>query len=95
VEQAATRLREWKPASPDTLYDSGCAYGLCALIVVKGKAKPSDDEVKLKRKYTDLALACLKEAIAAGYKDFDHMKKDSDLAALRDLPEFQALFPKK
>jgi tetratricopeptide (TPR) repeat protein len=95
VEQAATRLREWKPASPDTLYDSGCAYGLCALLVVKGKAKPSDDAVKAKRKYTDLALACLKEAIAAGYKDFDHMKKDSDLAALRNLPEFQAMFQKK
>jgi tetratricopeptide (TPR) repeat protein len=95
VEQAAARLREWKPSSGDTRYGSARAYGLCALLVVKGKAKPSDDEVKLKRKYTDLALTCLKEAIAAGYKNFDQMKKDPDLAALRDLPEFQALFPKK
>jgi hypothetical protein len=44
---------------------------------------------------TKLALACLKEAIAAGFKDFDHMKQDSDLAVLRDPPEFQPLFPKK
>ena len=30
VEQAAAKLREWKPATGGTLYDSACAYGLCA-----------------------------------------------------------------
>jgi tetratricopeptide (TPR) repeat protein len=95
VEQTATKLREWKPTSRTTLYKSACAYGLCATLAIKGKAKPSDEEAKLKQKYTDLALACLKEAIGAGFNNFDHMQKDSDLAALHDLPEFQALFPKK
>jgi tetratricopeptide (TPR) repeat protein len=95
VEQTAARLRDYKPASGITLYNAGCGYGLCAALAVKGKTKPTEDDFKLKQKYTDLALACLKEAIAAGYKDFDHMKQDSDLAALRDLPEFQELFPKR
>jgi hypothetical protein len=30
----------------------------------------------------DLSLACLKEAIAAGFNNFDHMKQDTDLASL-------------
>jgi tetratricopeptide (TPR) repeat protein len=95
VEQTAAKLREHKPASDKTLYNAGCGYGLCAALAVKGKTKPTEDDLKLKKKYADLALACLKEAIAAGFKDFDFMKQDSDLAALRDLPEFRALFPKK
>ena len=95
VEQTATKLREFKPASDTTLYNAGRAYGLCAGLAVKGKMRPTEDDLKLKKKFADLALACLKEAIAAGYKNYDHMKQDSDLAALRDLPEFQALFPKK
>jgi hypothetical protein len=37
------------------------------------------------------ALARLREAIAAGRKDFAHIPKDPDLAVLRDLPEFKAL----
>ena len=95
VEQTAAKLREFKPTSDTTLYDAGCAYGLCAALAVKGKTRPTEDDLKLKKKFADLALACLKEAIAAGYKNFAHMKQDSDLAALRDLPEFQASFPKK
>ena len=34
------------------------------------------------------------EAIAAGHKDFDHMRQDSDLTPLHGLPEFENLFPK-
>ena len=39
------------------------------------------------------ALATLREAIAAGWKDFAHMQKDPDLTPLRDLPEFKELLP--
>jgi hypothetical protein len=42
----------------------------------------------------DLALACLNEAIAAEYRDFDHIRQDTDLAPLHGLPEFEKLFPK-
>jgi hypothetical protein len=40
------------------------------------------------------SVACLKEAIAAGFHDFEQLKQDTDLAALRTLPELQNLFPK-
>jgi hypothetical protein len=36
-------------------------------------------------------MAWLTQAVAAGYKDADHMKKDKDLDALRDREEFKKL----
>lgn len=40
---------------------------------------------------TQEALQALSQAIALGYSDFQWMLKDSDLEALRELPEFQSL----
>jgi len=42
-------------------------------------------------KFIGPAVACLKQAIAAQCNNFE----DTDLTALRGLPEFEALFPKK
>jgi len=48
-----------------------------------------------KKSYQDLAIICLKEAIAAGFADFEWMGKDEDLILLRELPQFEALFSLK
>ena len=64
---------------------------LCAGLVVKDAAKSSEAEGG---KYRALAITCLKEAIAAGFKDFDHTREDDDLKPLHGLPEFENLFPK-
>jgi len=37
------------------------------------------------------ALASLQKAIAAGYRDADHIEKDEDLKSVRDLDEFKAI----
>jgi Flp pilus assembly protein TadD len=37
------------------------------------------------------AMEVLSEAVALGYRDFDHMRRDPDLARVRDLPEFRDL----
>lgn len=39
----------------------------------------------------DRATACLRKAVAAGYRDGDYMEKDRDLDALRGREDFQAL----
>ena len=91
VAQAGAKLRELEPKTEINLYNAACAFGLCAGLAANGKPKPDEAEA---RKYQDLAIACLKEAIAAGYKDFDHMRQDDDLKPLRSLPEFESLFPK-
>ena len=36
-------------------------------------------------------MATLQQAVDAGWDDFAHMQKDSDLAILRDREEFKAL----
>ncbi len=40
---------------------------------------------------TDRAMALLTRAVAAGYKDRAHMKKDADFDALRGRSDFRAL----
>lgn len=41
------------------------------------------------------ALAALKKAVRLGYDDFRHMKRDPDLKALHQNPEFLKLFKRK
>jgi tetratricopeptide (TPR) repeat protein len=94
VAQAGAKLRELEPKTSNNLYNAACAYSLCAALVAKDKAVPTNAEQAERKKWVDLSLACLKEAIAAGYKNFDHMKRDGDLAPLNGLAEFQNLFPK-
>ncbi len=66
---------------------------LCAGLVVKDKSPPSEAELAEQKPYIELALACLKEAIAAGNDNFDHMRQDPDLTPLHGLPDFEAMFP--
>jgi hypothetical protein len=95
VAQAGAKLRELEPKTDGNLYDAACAYALCAGLVVKDKSPPSEAELAEQKPYIELALACLKEAIAAGYDNFDHMRQDTDLTPLHRLPDFEALFPKE
>ncbi len=93
VAHAGAKLRELEPKAGGNLYDAACAYGLCAGLAVKGKPAPTPAEEAERKKFVELSLACLKEAIAAGYHNFDHMRQDTDLAPLRGLPGFEDLFP--
>ncbi|MFM9962961.1 MAG: TPR end-of-group domain-containing protein, partial [Planctomycetaceae bacterium] len=77
------------------LYNAACAYGLCATLSLKDKPQPTDSEKAEQQKHLDLSLACLKEAVAAGYDNFEHIQQDSDLTPLRELPEFQALLKQR
>jgi len=83
--QAVAKLRELGTATAGQLYNAACVYSLCA-----GRlgAAPSllAEQIAERQKHIDHALATLREAIAAGWKEFDHMQKDPDIAVLRDLP---------
>ena len=41
------------------------------------------------------ALVALERAVKLGYRDFEHLEKDSDLKILRDDPRFKSLTVKK
>lgn len=94
--QAAAKYQEIAQAATegqaDQLYNAARAYGLCAAAVQPAEGETLTEEQQTRREgFLDLSLACLKEAIAAGYDNFERARKDSDLAALRELPEFQKL----
>jgi eukaryotic-like serine/threonine-protein kinase len=72
-----------------SLYNAAC-YRAVTTAVLRAKdtphAAPEAAAVE-----ADRAIAWLKQAIAAGYKDVAHMMNDKDLGALRDRADFQEL----
>lgn len=84
----ANKLRKLEPATPKNFFNAGCCFGLILKSLVKLEVPEKD---RLKAELQTSAIDSLKAAIAAGYKDAEHMSKDADLEPLRELPEFQAL----
>jgi hypothetical protein len=82
------------------LYNAACGYGLCAKQSSgwdgRGAFPPdtlpelTPEQQAERNRFTALALTA---AIAAGYDNFEHMQQDSDLAALREHPDYKALLP--
>jgi tetratricopeptide (TPR) repeat protein len=78
----------------ENLYNAACGYAICAAAIEPPEGEELTPEQQTQRQeYIDLALACLRESIAAGYSDFEHMQQDPDFDVLRDLPEFEELLP--
>jgi serine/threonine-protein kinase len=87
-EQALAVVNELalaKGAGDDTLYNCAC---ICALV------GPSKDDPQLREQYAARAVELLRKAVAAGYRDIEGIKKDTDLDSLRGRPEFADLLRK-
>ena len=92
--QAVAKLRELGTATAGQLYNAARVYSLCAAAI-----KPDPDPLTAesrragtaRQQHIADALATLREAIAAGWKDFAHMQKDPDLAPLLDREDFEKL----
>ncbi len=89
--QAVAKLRELGTATANQLYNAACVYSLCAAAIKPEKNPLTAEQAAARQQHIADALDTLREAIKSGYKDFAHMQKDTDLTALRDLPEFKAL----
>jgi hypothetical protein len=88
---AATKRRDlgWDPAVD--AYEAACMLALCVPIVEKDdklEAAKRQDEMRF---YADQAIAMLLGAVAKGYKDIEHMKKNKDLDLLREREDFQKM----
>ncbi|MDP1563516.1 MAG: tetratricopeptide repeat protein [Pirellulaceae bacterium] len=90
---AVERLRELGTATPEQLYNSACVFSLSSIAIKSEANEISAEQTEQHNQYIAEALATLREAIAAGWSDFAHMKSDPDLAPLRNLDEFKKLFP--
>ena len=76
-------------ADASSLYDAACMRAVTAAVLratdkSAAAAKQADAEA-------DRAVAWLKQAIAAGYKNAAHIKKDPDLDPLRSREDFKKL----
>jgi hypothetical protein len=72
-----------------SLYRSACLHAVTAKVLrVAGKSTTGTDQFALE---ADNAMAWLKQAVAAGYKDAAQFNKDSDLNCLRNREDFKQL----
>jgi eukaryotic-like serine/threonine-protein kinase len=89
----ADKLHDLPPGGPLQLYNAACGYALCVGAVAPGKPTEqlSADEKAARERYAARAVAVLREAVAKGYKDVAHLKKDTDLDPLRGRDDFKKL----
>jgi tetratricopeptide (TPR) repeat protein len=87
----AVKLRDlaWNP--PSDTYAAACTLALCIAIVEKDEKASEEERAKQVQFYGDQAMAMLRDAVAKGYKDAAHMKKDTDLDPLRSREDFKKL----
>ena len=76
------KLGRHHPKTLDTMYNLACVH---ARLIPKSSER---------EKHAELAMDWLQQAIAAGYKDVDLMKRDTDLDPLRDRADFKKLLAK-
>ena len=90
--QAASKLRELENAENGNLYNAACVFALAAASVKAAEGEELATEHSEQRQtWINEGMATLKQAVDKGWADFDHMRIDTDLTVLRDLPEFKAL----
>ena len=66
------------------------SFAAGAVAAVKPQPPPASAS-KYREAWSAQALACLKQAVAAGWKDAARLEQEKDLEALRAQPEFQKL----
>jgi tetratricopeptide (TPR) repeat protein len=72
-----------------SLYDAACMRAVTA--AVTRASDKSERATKNANADADRAMAWLRKAVAAGFKNVDHLKKDKDLDSLRDREDFKKL----
>ena len=87
----AEALAKQFPRSIETLYDAACVFSVASATAAKDDKLGEEERKMLAEKYADRAVALLKDAIGKGYKDADHMKKDTDPDPLRARDDFKEL----
>jgi tetratricopeptide (TPR) repeat protein len=90
IRTAETR-RDLDWDAPADAYDAACSLSLCIPIVAKHAKLDNKGRKEAAQFYGDAAMKLLRDAVRKGYKDVAHMKKDTDLAPMRQREDFQKL----
>ena len=78
-------------ATADDWLAAAGLLGLCARPAVDGGGSPSESELAWCRRFGDAALAALRRAIAAGFKDAERLRVNDEFAVLRTREDFPAI----
>jgi serine/threonine protein kinase len=92
--EAAALAREHQslwPAEPADLYNASCELALCVPLVEPGQAEPTAAGRAERLRYADDAIAALRQAIKAGFRDVKQLTSDPDFVAIRPRADFQAI----
>jgi eukaryotic-like serine/threonine-protein kinase len=87
----AQKLRDVSYAPLADAYDAACALAQCVPIVEKDDKLDASKRRAETEFYAGEAMKMLRDAVGKGYEDVAHMKKDTDLAPLRQREDFQKL----
>jgi hypothetical protein len=87
--QTAEMWENLKRTDADSLYTTARMRAVTAAVFLA--ADKSSTGGKQANAEADRAMAWMKQAVAAGYKNAAHMKQDKDLEALRNRAEFTKL----
>jgi tetratricopeptide (TPR) repeat protein len=87
--QTAELWEKLNRADAASLYGAACIRAVTATVLRAADRSPAG--AKQADAEADKAMAWLKKAAAAGYKDAAHMQKDKDLDALREREDFKKL----
>jgi tetratricopeptide (TPR) repeat protein len=73
------------------LYRIACDFALCIPLVGQPASALTADPQAERRKYTDLAMDALRQAVASGFADGERLATDPDLAPLRSRDDLRVI----
>jgi hypothetical protein len=87
--QTAEMWEGLKRTDADSLYNAACMRAVTAAVLRTADRSPEGGQRA--EAEADQAMTWLKQAVAVGYKNAAHMKRDRDLDVLRDRADFTKL----
>ncbi|HTU91569.1 MAG TPA: choice-of-anchor C family protein [Gemmataceae bacterium] len=98
TEEAARTMRlareaiERLPSDTATdLYYAAWWRAICLPSPAKGKEKPTTDEQAEQKREADLVMESLRQAVAAGFRDLEGLRKNTAMNPLRSRDDFKAV----
>lgn len=92
---AADRFAALNPVEQYDLFNLACGYSQIAHALRQSDEQDAKLKDERSQKYIRLAISTLQKAIKVGFNNRNLMQGHSDLAPLRELPEFGELIPSK
>jgi tetratricopeptide (TPR) repeat protein len=89
--RTAEQLASFGVDPANEAYSAACVLALCVPLAEKDAQLPEAERPRQARAYADRALELLRRAVANGYQDIAHLKKNTELDPLRSRNDFQEL----